>query len=152
MDEEKIREKFADMTPEQQAEWKKKMMEQKKDFMGRKDKDEMDDNEMRSRAGYFKDMTPGEKGVFDKKMGDFRKGRGEDDDAWMAKMKAMKDGSDFKGMTDDKKMGMMKGMMDDRNKDHDRKNMYNKQDMEQMDKMGYFKKMNDSERGIYDKK
>lgn len=126
MDAEKLKDKFADMTPEQQAAWKERMMEGKKGMMDRKGKDMMDDNDMRAKAGYFKDMKGGEKEKFDKKLDDFKKGRDDDDTAWMAKMKGMKDGADFKGKDDAGKMKQMKGMMDDRNKDHDRKNKFNK--------------------------
>ena len=70
----------------------------------------------------------------------------------MDKMKAMKEKAGFDKMTDTEKLAFMQDHMEDRQMIKDRNDTFDKQDMSQRAKMGYFDKMTDQERSNYDQK
>lgn len=148
----KLKEKFASMTPDQQKAFKAKWAAKMKDDGDEKDGFYKNDMAARAKAGYFKKMGTSERGMFDKKMAMMKKDRDGDAAAFKAKLAAMMKKAGVDQMTAEKKKAWLADKMEDRKKEVMRKEGYRKEDEGAREKAGYWMKMSQGQRDLYDKK
>ena len=76
----------------------------------------MDDDDARTKAGYFTKMTTAQKVVFDKLRTKLNSARDDDDNKFKKALLLKKKAAGFDGMSSDNQMGFMKGIMQARDK------------------------------------
>lgn len=120
----------------------KEMLDEK---VGEREKKDM---EFKKKVGYFTTMTKDERDLFDKKM-DERKGRMDED---MSKHfeKFQEGKKEWDSMSDDDKKKAMSDKMEMMKMKQSRDQTFSDHDFSQRIKMGYFDKMNSSERKNFD--